>query len=197
MRKKTIVLFCLTTLVAAAFFTGCAGMQKASESNFKDPVITLSHVELQKYWGWWFFTAKTKPAKGTPGNYGAPIVLAYVWEIENPNNYPVLMEEFKFTVAFEDFDLNTVLLADPMWIPAGKTNTYRALSIGDAREAQLSLLVASGLKLKEKGMSFWDALEKFWTGIPDFSFPVHANQGSAIFTADGVTKGVSFNASFP
>jgi hypothetical protein len=73
----------------------------------------------------------------------------------------------------------------------------RALAVSDAAEAQLSLLVASGLKLKEKGLSFWDVLEKFWTEIPDFSFPIHANQGSAIFKADGVVRGVSFQATFP
>jgi hypothetical protein len=197
MQKKIFVLMCLGALVITSFMSGCAALQKPSESNFKDPVITLSHVEVQKYWGWWFFTNKIEPAKGKAGNYGAPLVLAYIFEVNNPNNYPVLMEEFKFTVAFEDFDLNTVLLQDPMWIPAGKTNTVRALAVSDAAEAQLSLLVASGLKLKEKGLSFWDVLEKFWTEIPDFSFPIHANQGSAIFKADGVVRGVSFQATFP
>jgi hypothetical protein len=197
MRKTTIVFICLVALVTAAFLSGCAGMQKASESNFKDPVVTLSHVELQKYWGWWFYGAKVEPTKGKAGNNAAPLVLAYIFEIKNPNGYPVLLEEFKFTVAFEDFDLNTVLIQDPMWIPAGKTNTLRAISVSDAAEAQLSLLVTSGFKLKERGISFWDALEKYWTEIPDFSFPINVNEGSAIFKADGVTKGVSFNATYP
>lgn len=198
MRKNTIVLTLLSVMVIAGFLAGCAGMAaKPTESNFKAPVITLSHVEVQKYWGWWFFSSKTEPAKGTAGDYGAPLALAYIFEIQNPNDFPVLMEDFKFTVGFEDFDLDTVILNDPMWIPAGKTNTFRATSVFDARSAQLSLLVTSGFKLKEKGISFWDALEKFWTGIQDFSFPVHANQGSAIFKADGIVKGVSFSATFP
>jgi len=198
MRKKTIVLTLLSVMVIAGFLAGCAGMAaKPTESNFKAPVVTLSHVEVQKYWGWWFFSSKIKPAKGTAGNYGAPLVLAYIFEIQNPNEFPVLMEDFKFTVGFEDFDLDTVILSDPMWIPAGKTNTFRATSVFDARSAQLSLLVTGGFKLKEKGISFWDALEKFWTGIQDFSFPIHANQGSAIFKADGIVKGVSFSATFP
>ncbi len=197
MRKNTILLICSVALVVAAFLSGCAGLQKASETNFKDPVVTLSHVELQKYWGWWFFTNKIEPAKGTAGNYGAPLVLAYIFEIQNPNAYPVMLEEFKFTVTLEDFQLNTVLLNDSMWIPAGKTNTLRALAISDAAEAQLSLLVASGMQLKEKGLSFWDVLEKFWTQIPDFTFPVHADQGSAVFKANGVTRAVSFEGAYP
>jgi hypothetical protein len=197
MRKKTILLICLFALISAGFLSGCAGMQKASESNFKDPVVKLNRVEVQKYWGWWFYGAKVKPTKGQAGNNAAPLALAYIWEIQNPNSFPVELQEFKFTVGFEDFDLDTVILPDTMWIPAGKTNTLRALSVFDARSAQLSLLVTGGFKLKERGISFWDALEKYWTEIPDYSFPVHANQGSAIFKADGVTRGVSFSATFP
>lgn len=197
MRKTTVVFICLVALVTAAFLSGCAGMQKVSESNFKNPVVTLDRVEVQKYWGWWFYGANIKPTKGEAGNNAAPLALAYIWEIKNPNSFPVELTEFKFTVGFEDFDLDTVILTDPMWIPAGKTNQLRALSIFDARSAQLSLLVTGGFKLKEQGKSFWDVLEKFWTGIPDFSFPVHANQGSAIFKADGVTRGVSFSGTFP
>jgi hypothetical protein len=197
MRKKTIVVFGLVVLVTVAFLFGCAGMQKASESNFKDPVVSLSHVEVQKYWGWWFYGAKIKPDKGKAGNNAAPLALAFIFEIQNPNNFAVEMQELKFTVGFEDFDLDTVILPDSMWIPAGKTNQLRALSVFDARSAQLSLLVTGGFKLKERGISFWDALEKYWTGIPDFSFPVNVNEGSAVFGADGVTKAVSFSATFP
>jgi hypothetical protein len=197
MQKKMNILTVMSVIMMVALLFGCAAMQKPSESNFKDPVITLSHVEVQKYWGWWFYGAKVEPTKGKAGNNAAPLALAYIFEIQNPNDYPVVMEELKFTVGFEEFDLDTVILTDAMWIPAGKTNTVRALSVFDARSAQLSLLVTGGFKLKEKGMSFWDALEKYWTGIPDFSFPVHANQGSAIFKADGVVRGVSFNATFP
>ena len=52
-------------------------------------------------------------------------------------------------------------------------------------------------KLKEKGVSFWDQLEKWWTEAPNFSYPVSVNEGSAVFTADGVTKVVPFEATFP
>ena len=198
MRKKTILWTCLSITIIAGLLVGCAGMSaKPTESNFQTPVVTLDRVELQKYWGWWFFSNKIEPAKGEAGNYGAPMALAFVFEIQNPNDFPVLMEECRFTVGFEDFDLDTVISQDPMWIPAGKTNTFRALSVFDARSAQLSLLVTGGFKLKELGISFWDALEKYWTQIPDFSFPVHARQGSAIFKADGIVKTVAFNATFP
>ena len=178
--------------------TGCAGlMAKPTESNFKTPVVTLSHVEVQTYWGWWFYSNKIKPTKGKPGNYGAPLDLAFIFEIENPNNFPVMMEKFQFTVGFEEFDINTVLYTEKMWIPAGKTNEIRLHSISDARQAQLSLLVTGGFKMKKRGKSFWHFLEKWWTGVPEFSFPVNVNEGSAVFKADGIVKGVSFSTTYP
>ena len=198
MRKKSIILICFSFIVIAAFLTGCAGMAaKPTEKSFQAPVVTLSHVEVQTYWGWWYYSNKVKPTKGTAVNYGAPLNRAFIFEIKNPNKFPVMMEKLQFTVGFEEFDLNTVISTEAMWIPAGMTNEIRLHSLSDARQALLSLLVTGGFKLKEKGLSPWEALEKWWTGVPEFSFPVHANQGSAIFKADGLMKSVAFNATFP
>jgi hypothetical protein len=197
MKRKSIVLSCLLALVVAAFFGGCAGMQKASESNFKEPSVTLSHVELQHYFGWWFYGAEVKPTKGKAGNNGAPLDYAFVFEINNPNKYPIQLEGFSFSVALEDFGLNRAISPETMWIPAGKTNQLRVHCIFDVRPVQMSLLVTAGFKLKEKGVSFWDQIEKWWAEAPNFSFPVSVNEGSAVFTADGVTKVVPFEATFP
>lgn len=198
MYRKPIIITCLTVLMMAVLLSGCSTLTgKPTESSFKSPEVTLSHVEVQTYWGWWFFSNKVKPTKGQPGNYGAPLDLAFIFEIKNPNSFPIKMEKFQFTVGFEEFDLNTVVSTEAMWIPAGKTNEIRMHSISDARQAQLSLLVTGGFKLKQKGKSFWDMLEKWWTGIPEFSFPVSVNEGSAIFKAGDVVKGVTFKATFP
>jgi hypothetical protein len=197
MKRKAIVLSCLFALVAAAFFGGCAGMHKASESNFVAPTVTLSHVELQHYFGWWFYSAKVKPTKGKAGNNGAPLDYAFVFEIMNPNKYPILLEGFSFSVALEEFGLNRAISPETMWIPPGKTNQLRVHAVFDVRPVQMSLLVTGGFKLKEKGVSFWDQLEKWWTGAPNFSFPISVNEGSAVFSADGVTKVVAFDATFP
>lgn len=197
MQKNAILRICLSVLVIAFLMTGCASMQKASESNFKSPTVTLSHVELEHYFGWWFYGAKTKPDKGSAGNNGAPLDYAFIFEITNPNNYPVMLDGFSFSVAFEDFGLNRVIAPETMWIPAGKTNQIRVHALFDVRPVQMSLLVTAGFKLKEKGVSFWDQLEKWWTGAPNFSFPLNVNEGSAVFKADGVTKVVPFNATFP
>ena len=197
MQKNAKLRICLSVLVIAFLMTGCAAMQKPSESNFKSPTVTLSHVELEHYFGWWFYGAKVEPDKGKAGNNGAPLDYAFIFEITNPNDYPVMLDGFSFSVAFEEFGLNRVIAPETMWIPAGKTNQMRVHALFDVRPVQMSLLVTGGFKLKEKGVSFWDQLEKWWTGAPDFSFPLNVNEGSAVFTADGLTRVVPFNATFP
>ncbi len=198
MQKKSFILVCLSVFVVATLLMGCAGMAvKPTEKNFKAPIITLSHVEVQNYWGWWYYSKKVAPTKGTAGDYGAPINLAFIFQIQNPNDYPVMMEKFQFTMGFEEFDLNTVISTESMWIPAGKTNEIRLNSLSDARQALLSLLVTGGFKLKEQGISPWAALEKWWTEVPEFSFSVNVREGSAIFNADGLMKSATFNFTFP
>jgi hypothetical protein len=125
-----------------------------------------------------------------------------VFNVENPNPYPVMMESLSFTVAFEEFDLNTVSSMETQWIPAGKTNQVRVHAMFDGRQSLLSLLVTGGFKLEEKGMgtgagAALKQLGTWWEGIPNFSFPIHVKGGSAIFKADGLTKVGSFAATYP
>ena len=105
---------------------------KPTDKNFSTPRVTFSHVELARFWGWWYFSINEKPIRGKPGNYGAPLVHAFIFEIHNPNKYPIKMENFKFTVAFEDFGLNSVSSSEIQWIPAGKTNQLRLMAVTDA-----------------------------------------------------------------
>jgi LEA14-like dessication related protein len=198
MRRKTFILIYLSVFVVATLLMGCAGMvTKPTEKNFKAPIVTLSHVEVENYWGWWYYSKKVEPTKGTAGDYGAPVNLAFIFNIENPNEYPVMMENFQFTMGFEEFDLNTVISREAMWIPAGKTNEIRVHSLSDARQALLSLLVTGGFKLKEQGISPWDALEKWWTDVPEFGFQINIREGAALFSADGIMKSVVFDFTFP
>ena len=202
MQKKSILWTCIAVVIVGALLCSCAGMQKASEQNFQAPVVKLSYVDVAHYWGWWYYSKKIKPTMGKAGDYGAPLDLAFIYEIENPNKYPVMLEELKFTIAFEEFDLNTVSSVDPQWIPPGRTNNLRVHAMFDGRTSLLSLLVAGGFKLKEKTgeAGAGPALKQlgaWWEAIPEFSFPVHVKEGSAVFTADGVTKVTTFNATFP
>ena len=190
---------CLSVVVIAAMLSGCAGtMVTPTQQNFKAPVVTLDSMEVAHAFGYWYFSKKVKPTKGKPDNVGAPLDLAFIFNIENPNQYAVKMENLKFTVAFEEFDLNTVASTDTMWIPAGKTNQVRVHAHFDVRQSLLSLLVTGGFQLKAKGTNAWDQLEAWWAGIPEYAVPVHVKAGSAVFKADGgLTQVVTFEATFP
>jgi len=201
MKRKTIVISCLFALVVAAFFSGCAALQRPSESNFKTPTVALSHVELEHYFGYWYYSPKIKPTKGkneaADKTGGSPLDYAFIFEITNPNAYPVQLESFSFSIAFEGFGLNRAISPETMWIPPGKTNQLRAHAMFDIVPAVTSLSITGGFKLKEKGMSGWEAIERWWTGAPDFSFPINVSEGSALFKADGVVKVAAFEATFP
>lgn len=184
---------------AALLLTSCAGMPvKPSAANFKDPVINLESFMVPQYDGFWFYSKKTKPAMGKAGNHGAPLPMTFLFNIKNPNPYPVLLEGYQFTVAFDyDFSLVTVNNDDAIWIPAGKTTQVRATTLITVRSAHLSLLVTGGYKLKEKGWKATGALERWWTGVPDYSVPVLVHEGAFTFSADGVSKTVPYKALIP
>ena len=198
MRKHSLIVTCLSVIVAAVLLVGCAGMEtKPSESSFKAPKVVLNHVEVPYYTGYWYYAKKVEPTKGTAGDYGAPMMMAFVFDIDNPSAYPVELDGFKFTILFDDFEVNTVSSPETMWIPPGKTNQLRVPATFDTRQTLLTLLLPGAMKLKEKGVTPWDQLEKWWTGAPDFSYLVSVAEGSAIFKADGVVKVVPFAATFP
>ena len=197
MQNKSTVLICLSILFIAFLFSGCAGWQRPSDSNFKTPTVTLSHVELEHYFGFWFYGPKIKPTMGNPGKNGAPLDYAFIFDITNPNAYPVQLEGFSFSIGFEGFGLNRTISPETMWIPPGKTNQLRVHVVFDVNPALTSLSITAGFKLKEKGMSGPQAIEKWWTAAPDFSFPVNVKEGSAVFKAGGVVKVAAFEATFP
>ena len=197
MMKKKLAVMMVLLFGLAMVLASCAALQKPTASNFKNPVITLEEFMVPQYDGYWYYGAKTKPDKGKAGNHGAPLPMTFLFNIQNPNPYPVMLDGFRFTVAFDkEFPLVTVNNQDAYWLPAGKTDQVRATTMITTRSALLSLLVTAGYKLKAKKWSPWDALERWWTGVPDFSVPVTVDEGSFTFTAGGVTRTLPFKAEF-
>jgi len=197
MRKKLTGLIILCVFVFAVLLSGCAGMQRASESNFKTPVVTLDYVDVAHYFGWWYYSSKVEPTKGKAGNNAGPLDYAFIFNIENPNSFPVMLDGFKFACVIDGFELNSGYSIEAMWIPAGKTNQLKVEVMYDFMGALHSLLIVAGQSLKEKGMGAVDQIERIWTGAPDFSFPVGVTQGSAVFKADGLTRVATFEGTYP
>ena len=142
-RFCSIVLLALS-LTAVVFSIG-HGQTKPDPSDFKDPLIQLASFEVPQYDGYWYFSKKVEPTKGDVGDRGAPLPLSFLFDIRNPNPYPVLLEGFRFTVAFDqDFEVVTLNNQDAYWIPAGMSDQVRVTTMITVRSALLSLLVTGG-----------------------------------------------------
>jgi hypothetical protein len=183
---------------AGLIFISCAGMQtKPTEANFRVPVISLESVQVTQYNGYWYYDAKITPVKGKAGANSAMLPMAFLFNIANPNDYPVKLDGFGFTVAFEGFEVNLVNAFETQWIPAGKTNQLSVMSIVDVQQVLLSLLIPSYEQVKAKNTNAWALLEKWWTEIPNMTVPIGVGKGAATFTADGVQKIVPFTFKYP
>jgi hypothetical protein len=189
----TVLIFGLGVVLAS-----CAAVETVTTASIKDPLIRLESFEVPQYDGYWYYSKKMKPLKGKAGDHGAPLPMSFLFSVTNPNTFPVLLDGYQFTVAFDkEFDLVTVVNQDSYWIPANKTTHVRASTLITVRSGLLSLLVTGGFKLKAKGINVWQALEKWWVGVPDYSIPVTVHEGAATFRAKGVTKIIAFKAEFP
>ncbi len=198
MKKKLAFMMVLIFGLSVALMSCVTIKVKPTAANLKNPVIKLESFEVPQYDGYWYISNKVKPTKGKADNRGAPLPLSFLFSVKNPNAYPILLEGFTFTVAFDkDFDLVTLNNNDSYWIPAGKTTHVRATTMITTRSGLLSLLVTGGFKLKERKWSPWDALERWWKGVPEASVPVTVKEGSFAFSANGVTKVIAFEATYP
>jgi len=195
-KKRILMITCI--LGMGLILISCAGMPpKPTEANFKAPIIALESVQVTQYNGYWYYDAKITPLKGKAGANGAMLPIAFLFNIKNPNDYPVKLDGFAFTVAFEDCEVNLVNVFETQWIPAGKTNQLSAMSIVDVQQVLLSLLLPNAEKVKAKNTNAWALLEKWWIEIPNMTVPIGVEKGAATFTADGVQKVIPFTAKYP
>jgi hypothetical protein len=61
----------------------------------------------------------------------------------------------------------------------------------------VKFLLASKLLAKERGDDPWEKIEKWWTELPEMSFPIDLKEGSFTFNTDGVVKVVPINIRYP
>ena len=194
--KRTLMITCI--LGMGLILISCAGMPaKPTEANFKAPVISLDTVFVPKYFGYWFYNAQIAPVKGKAGNNSSPLTVSLLFNITNPNNYPVKLDGLVFTVTFEGIDVNMINVLETQWIPEGKTNQISVMSTIDIAELLGSLSVANYEKVKAKNTNAWALIEKWWTEIPNMTVPIGVGKGAATFTADGVQKVIPFTGKFP
>ena len=196
--KKRLALVIALVFFIGMVFVSCAGVEmKPTETDFKAPVIKGEYYEVPQYDGYWHYDAKAEPVQGTKGVHGAPLPLSFLLSVTNPNSFPVALEGVTFTVAFDnDFELYSGNNNDTYWIPAGKTTNVRLNTMITTQSAFMSVGVTSGYTLKAKGWGPWDAIKRWWEGVPVMSVPVTLKECNFTFKADGLTKVVPFQMTF-
>jgi hypothetical protein len=156
-------------------------------------VIKLASFEVPQYDEYWYYDGKVEPTKGKKGDHGAPLPMSFLFDIQNPNPFPILLDSLTYTVVLDnDFEVITNNVNDSMWIPAGKTDQVRVTTLITVRSALTGLLLANAPALKAKGWNAWDTLEKWWVKVPELGVPVGVRNCSFTFKADGLIKVVPF-----
>ncbi len=189
----TVLLFGLGVLLAS-----CASVQvKPTEENFKDPVVRIDYIGLSYWEGFWHY-GKAKVEKGKAPKFGgsAPVTLEFVFNIENPNAYPVLLEDSQFFLFFDDYDLRVVNDNNEMWIPAGKTNQKVLHVTLTATTTWVKFLLAGKQLAMDRGDDPWKKVEEWWTKLPDMSFPIDLKEGAFTFTANGISRTVPYQVRY-
>jgi hypothetical protein len=169
------------------------------------PVITLEKVEIASIAPFYVkprigYKSEQEPGKEETYGYSSMMSVAYVLNIKNPGKKPIMLDELQFTVAFEEFDINTPMVYEKSWIPAGKTNQVRVVVTNEAFPTIVSLSVGAefATKIAEMKTSPGALVSKWWKEISDFSFPIAVKNGTARFTDEkGKSSQVSFAAAWP
>jgi hypothetical protein len=170
---------------------------------FEAPVITLERVEvanIQEFFAKPRVGYKSEAEPGKDIAAGAIMNTAYVFGIKNPAKEPVMLEEMTFSVAFDGIEVNTPMVYEQSWIPAGKTNQVRVIATNETLPTIGSLSVASEKAMKVKAMQTTAAalVKKWWDTIGDFAFPISVINGVATFKNEkGEQKKVSFSGEWP
>ena len=125
------------------------------------------------------------------------MTLAFVFEITNPNKYAVKLDSSQFSLYFEDYELRVVNDSNVMWIPAETTNMKVMTVTLTPFSTFTKFLLAHKVTAEKRGDKPWDLIEKWWTALPDMSFPVKIKEGAFVFAADGVVKVVAVDITYP
>lgn len=210
----------LVVLLVAVGLSACASPTPAA-TEVKSPTVTLNRVEVQPYfappWPDWpaAIPSATPPPAGTPtpvyvpanpASPNVPMVLNFVWDITNPNDVPVTLEQLKFSVEFEAaptkpgeyFAVTSGVFSEKQSVPAKTTNQLRTVVTLNGAVIGGNLAVTSGQRLSALGIaSTAPIIKDWWNTVPDGKFGIKASAGTADFNISGKTQVVTFEGKFP
>jgi len=206
MRKVFVRTMALLLLVSSA----CAPAAPAPTPlpELQKPTVELTQVQVASYFPWPAPPPTVGPGTPTPVPPPAqrvPLILAFIFDIQNPNPYPVILEGggMRFTVEFEVpgkgvyFPVNTPIVQERMSIPARTTNQLRVTMVLDSLVVPGNLAVTSGAKVKELGVSAAAVVQEWFEKIGDFTFGIRLTGGSAEFKSEKGSTVVTFTGQWP
>jgi hypothetical protein len=154
----------------------------------KAPVIKLERIDVANIQAF-YLDAATKR--------GAVMNLGFVFAIENPNNFRVMLDDIKFSVNFEDFYMASVNYYDDNYVPAKTTDYIRVNGYFDSMTGVSTLNTVGGAQLKEMNKKADEFLKKWWEEIADFKFPIKVMGAATFVGPDGKNMIVQFEGTFP
>lgn len=187
MRRLLLIL----SLVAFAVWglTACKpGLLPTDEAG--KPKITLERVEVMSYFPWVDLPART------------PLALGFVFNINNPSGYNIMLDNIKFTVSFEAapdkyIEIATPTYYDRIYFPPNTTSQYRIVSVLDSGTIRLTLLVAQAPKIQELKLNPADLIKDWYAKIGDFAFGIKVVEGMAVFSSEKGDLFIPFEGKFP
>ena len=176
------------TLAIAALIACKPGLLPTEEAG--KPQITLERVEV----------VSTFPWVDPPGR--TPLALGFVFNIHNPGDYNVMLDNLKFAYAFQVnptyyVEMNVPVSYDRIYFPPNTTSQYRIVNVIDSAVIMGKLAVTQGPKLQELNLKPAELIKDWYSKIGDFSFGIKVSEGMAVFAS---TKGdifVPFEGAFP
>ena len=187
MRRLLFVLIILA--ITASAMTACKpGLLPTAETG--KPKVTLERVEVAGSFPWADLPART------------PLALGFVFNINNPSGYHIMLDNMKFAYSFEvtpDYyvEINVPVSYDRIYFPPNTTSQYRMISIIDSAVVNGKLAVTQGTKLQELNLKPGDILKTWYSKIGDFSFGIMVSEGMAVFASDKGDIFVPFEGQFP
>jgi hypothetical protein len=177
---------------AWALMAACVTTPKGmAEGKAIAPRVELERVEVASYFP---YDPKVR----------VPLVLAFIFKLDNPNDFKVGLESIKFTVGFEAeskkgefFNLATPMAYDSQYIPGKTANEIRVVTVLDSQVVPGNLAVTSGSRLAALGINAPDLIKYWYEKIGDFPFTIQVSEGSASFTSDQGDVIVGFEGLFP
>jgi hypothetical protein len=199
MRKFALVLF-LIGVVGLLAFPCLAAEEKAAPAPkmgkglgakmaaAKAPVVKLERVDVANIQTFYLDAAAKR---------GSILNLGFVFAIDNPNNFRIMLDEVKFSVNFEDFYMASVANYDDNYIPAKTTDFIRVNAYFEALTGMATLRTVGGEQLKQKDLKPDELLKKWWDEIGDFKFPIKVTGTATFVGPDGKNMIVQFEGTFP